>query len=398
MLIRKIIGVNIMKVLFWQLNIISEVGIERAFRTMNIDLVIHKQKLIDFDHDKNCLQTVSNYLSSSNFDCVFTVDFVPIISRVCEIYKVPYISWIVDCPCFQLYSKTISNSVNRIFIFDYAQYQKFLPKNPDNIFYQPLGTDVDTFDQCIPTKKEKNAYSCDISFVGSLYTEKCNYSDEKMPPKLKGYFDGLMDAQLLIQGYNFLENALTPDICDEFRKYSNWRPLTEDYEEDVTGIIADSFLGTTASERDRIRTLNAIAEEHTVHLYTKSDTSTVPKVLNKGSADSNFMMPYIFKCSKINLNITSKTIKTGLPLRIFDVLACQGFLITNFQSEIPEYFSDGVDLVIYDSIPDLLNKIDYYLKHEEKRIQIAKNGYEKVKNNYTYIHCLNQIIKTAWNL
>ena len=219
-----------------------------------------------------------------------------------------------------------------------------------------------------------------------------------MPPKLKGYFDGLMDAQLLIQGYNFIEDVLTPELCTEFRKYSNWLPLTQDYEEDVTGIIADSFLGSKISELDRIRTLNALANSHSVHLYTTSDTSSVPNVINKGPADSNHEMPYIFKCSKINLNITAKSIKTGLPLRIFDVLACQGFLITNFQSEIPEYYEDGVDLVTYDSIPDLKEKVNYYLTHEEERKQIAKNGYEKTKNHYTFVHCLNQIIRTAWNL
>lgn len=387
-----------MKILFWQFNIMSEVGIEHAFRAMNIDLVIHNEKFENLDHDKKCLETLSNYLNASTFDCVFTVDYVPIISRVCEVYKVPYLSWIVDSPCFQLYSKTISNSVNRIFIFDYALYQKFYPKNPEGIFYQALASDVAAFDEFIPTEKEKNKYSCDISFVGSLYTEKCIYSDEGMPPKLKGYLDGLMDAQLLIQGYNFLEDVLTPDICNEFRKYSDWNPLTEDYEEDVTGIIADSFLGSKVSELDRIRTLNALSETHAVHLYTKSDTSTVPKVINKGPADSNHEMPFIFKCSKINLNITAKSIKSGLPLRIFDILSCQGFLITNFQAEIPEYFKDGVDLVTYDSIPDLIEKVDYYLNHDEERLEIAKNGYEKVKHHYTYIHCLNQMFRTAWNL
>lgn len=387
-----------MKVLFWQMNIMSEVGSEHTFRAMNIDLVIHNQKLEDLDHDKNCLKIMSDYLSSIDFNCVFTVDYVPIISRVCEVYKVPYLSWIVDSPCFQLYSNTISNSVNRIFIFDYALYQKFYPKNPNGIFYQALASDVAAFDKFIPTKKEKKSYSCDISFVGSLYTEKCIYSNEQMPPYLKGFFDGLIDAQLLVQGYNFLEDALTPEICTEFRKYSDWRPLTEDYEEDVEGIIADSFLSSKVSELDRIRTLNALAENHSVHLYTQSDTSTVPKVVNKGPADSNHEMPFIFKCSKINLNITSKSIKTGLPLRIFDVLACQGFLITNFQSEIPEYFVDGVDLVTYDSIPDLIEKVDYYLTHEEERLQIAKNGYEKVKDYYTYVHSINQMIRATWDL
>ena len=52
--------------------------------------------------------------------------------------------------------------------------------------------------------------------------------------------------------------------------------------------------------------------------------------------------------------------------------------------EIPEYFIPGEDIVLYDSIPDLLMKIEYYLEHEDERVQIAKNGYEKVKAYHTY--------------
>lgn len=389
-----------MKILFWQFGVFGESAIERAFQLMNIELVVHKQPLENLDSDKSCLSTLSEYLFSSVFDCVFTLDFVPVISTVCETYKIRYLSWVVDSPCFPLYSKTISNCVNRIFIFDYALYKKFHLKNPNGIFYQALGSDTSLFDQYIPTQKEKAAYSCDISFIGSLYTEKCLYTDAVLPPHLKGYFNGLMDAQLLVHGYNFLEDVLTLDICNEFRQYMTWDSsfLGINHEEDIIGIVANTFLGLKVSEQDRICTLNSLAKNHSVHLYTGSDTTPVPDVMNKGYADSSTMMPYIFKCSKINLNITSKTIKTGLPLRIFDILACQGFLITNFQAEIPEYFEDGVDLVTYDSIPNLLRKVDYYLQHEKERLQIAKNGYEKVKNHYSHIHCLNKIIQTAWNL
>lgn len=389
-----------MKILFWQFGVFGESAIERAFQAMNIELDVHKQPIKNLDTDMDCLKTLSDYLISSTFDCVFTMDFVPLISKVCEIYKILYISWVVDSPCFPLYSKTISNSVNRIFIFDHALYQKFCQKNPKGIFYQALGSDAIFFDQYIPSQEKKESYSCDISFVGSLYTEKCFYNDSVLPPRLKGYLDGLMNAQLLVQGYNFLEDVLTLEVCNEFRNYMTWDSIALgiDHDEDIVGIVANTFLGYKVSEQDRIRTLNALTQNHSVHLYTKSNTSTVPKVTNKGYADPNTMMPYIFKCSKINLNITSKPIKTGLPLRIFDILACQGFLITNFQAEIPEYFEEGVDLVTYDSIPDLIEKVDYYLNHDEERLQIARNGYEKVKNHYSYIHCLNQMIRIAWNL
>ena len=103
-----------------------------------------------------------------------------------------------------------------------------------------------------------------------------------------------------------------------------------------------------------------------------------------GGADSNNMMPQIIKCSKINLNMTNYPIKTGLPLRIFDLMGAGGFVISNYQAEIPEYFIPGEDIVLYDSIPDLLGKIEYYLEHEDERIQIARNGYNKVKEYHTY--------------
>ena len=89
-------------------------------------------------------------------------------------------------------------------------------------------------------------------------------------------------------------------------------------------------------------------------------------------------MPKIFHLSKINLNLTSKPIRTGLPLRIWDILSAGGFLLTNYQEEIPEYFEIGKDLEVYTSQEELLQKIDYYLTHEEERSHIAQNGYNKI--------------------
>ena len=210
-----------MKILFWQLDIFSETVLEHAFHSMGIELVIHKQRLQSWDYDEQCMHTLTEYLSSSSFDCIFTLDYAPIISRVCQIYKVPYLCWVVDSPCIELYSPTITNPVNKIFIFDYALYQKFYPKNPNGIFYLALGSDITTFDNCIPSQSDINTYSCDISFVGSLYTQNCFFDTEKLPPKLNGYLKGLCDAQLLIQGYNFLEDVLTVDICNEIKKHVN---------------------------------------------------------------------------------------------------------------------------------------------------------------------------------
>ena len=63
---------------------------------------------------------------------------------------------------------------------------------------------------------------------------------------------------------------------------------------------------------------------------------------------------------------------------ICDILGCGGFLMTNFQSELTDYFTIGVDLEAYSSMDELVDKCAYDLAHDEEWKQIAKNGYEKV--------------------
>lgn len=64
-------------------------------------------------------------------------------------------------------------------------------------------------------------------------------------------------------------------------------------------------------------------------------------VNNRGYIDYYSQMPKAFYNAKINLNISLKIIQSGIPLRVLDVLACKGFLITNYQAEIMEYFTPG---------------------------------------------------------
>ena len=111
-----------------------------------------------------------------------------------------------------------------------------------------------------------------------------------------------------------------------------------------------------------------------------------------GPVDYYDTMPYVFKCSKINLNITLKSIINGIPLRAFDIMGCGGFLLTNYQDDFVKYFTPGEDLVIYENQSDFLYKIKYYLAHEDERMQIAENGYTKVKNLHSFKIRLNKIM------
>ncbi len=79
-------------------------------------------------------------------------------------------------------------------------------------------------------------------------------------------------------------------------------------------------------------------------------------------------------------------------MRAFDIMGSGGFLLSNFQADFLDAFTPGEDFVYYESEEDLLQKIDYYLDHEDERAAIAKNGHDKVAAAHTFRHRVREML------
>lgn len=93
--------------------------------------------------------------------------------------------------------------------------------------------------------------------------------------------------------------------------------------------------------------------------------------------------------SKICFNIS---MKDDLNMRCFEVMGSKSLLLTDRQSNIEEFFEDKKDLVLYDSLDDMVEKAKYYLSHDDEREAIALSGYNKVISNHTIDHRLKVIL------
>ena len=162
---------------------------------------------------------------------------------------------------------------------------------------------------------------------------------------------------------------------------------------DLRLIFATTVLGFKVAKEQRCSCLLELVKKHPVSIYTNSNTHDLVKVDYRGSVDYWTQMPKVFYGSKINLNFTIPNIKSGIPLRVWDVLGAGGFLITNYQPELENYFEPDEDLVIFESRQELAQKAAYYLKHEEQRRKIAENGYRKVKLNHSYSIRIKQMLQ-----
>lgn len=387
-----------MNVLIYRYGSICEPDIIEAFRKLQLNVIeeateITQKNLLPSDQ----VRLVKDALDRHHPVFVFSINFFPAIADLCHIYGVKYLCWTVDCPVVELFSKSVQHDTNRIFLFDKAQYERIYLYNPPGVFYLPLAAATERFDEVVGaiTKEEQRKFGSDISFVGSLYAEKNPLRNMKnLSEYAAGYMTGVVEASLKVMGYNFMEETITEEIISVLKNEDRNFYTSGDALEDVSRFVAaHSYLGMQAAETDRIRTLNTLAQYFDVDLYTRSDTSELKNVKIHGGVKTLTEMPKIFHLSKINLNMTIKPIQTGLPLRIFDIMGCGGFCMTNFQAELPEYFEIGVDLEAYSSLEELVDKCSYYLNHEEERQQIALNGYRKVKEYHTYVNRMVEMIK-----
>ncbi len=362
----------------------SEAMAIRAMEDAGYKVIELHGKMKDYHADAEFAQVFMTQLHSDKPDIVFSYDYFPLISMICEINQVPYVSWIYDCPQYMLLSKTITNSCNHIFCFDRLYTERLKGLGAKNVYHFPLAGDTWMYERAKISRKDTD-YKCEISFVGGLYNGKKNrLLHTRLSEYAEGYVEGIIGAQKEICGYNLVRDALPLQIAEEIVKKCDIT-LSDSYTMDVTQMAADAInLKLTALDREM--DLKCLAKDFAVTLFSNSELPDILKksegLIGKGTVDYWNEMPLVFRNSKINLNITSRTIESGIPQRVFDILACEGFCLTNYQPEIAEFFEDGKELVMYTGMDDMMQKAQYYLEHEEERVQIAKAGYEKVKMHY----------------
>lgn len=387
-----------MNAIFYRYDSICEPDYIDAFKAVGLTIIEDNSGMSDDSlplADK--ITRLGNLIADHMPLFVFSINFFPFIAMVCERVKVPYVCVSVDCPVLEIYNNAITSPYNRVFLFDKKQYESVASANPGCIFHLPLGAPTDRMSATI---KDAAGYDYDISFIGSLYTEKDPYSSIKLSKAIKRSLEDKMLRQLdeNIYGMDYLEKNITEDEISSIKEADpNFYSSKLSIRNLDRQVAIDDYLGYHITVLERKRLLNTLAEnigDRRLDLFTTSDTSGLsPLIRNRGIAKSFTEMPIIFKKSKINLNTTMRSIRSGLPQRIWDILACGGFLLTNYQPELDDFLTPGVHLETYRSVDELVEKATYYLEHDEEREAIALNGYRKVCSEDSVLHRVISIIK-----
>jgi len=89
--------------------------------------------------------------------------------------------------------------------------------------------------------------------------------------------------------------------------------------------------------------------------------------------------------SKITLNMhgPSQNTKAG-NMRLWEATGVGALLLTDDKDNMRDHFEPGKEIVTYTSVGDAIDKIKYFLTHENERRAIAEAGQRRTLRDYTY--------------
>jgi len=105
--------------------------------------------------------------------------------------------------------------------------------------------------------------------------------------------------------------------------------------------------------------------------------------------------PLVYAASAINLHINHPQIVNGVPIRIYDVLACGGFLLAEYRPILEEQFAIERDLDVFRTPQELQEKIEYYSHRKDLRREIADHGKQTVLASHTYRHRIKELLRMS---
>lgn len=352
-------------------------------------------------------------LQKKDFDFVFSASYIHEVSVFCNMLGVLYLSWTFEYPNMDLFRNSVTNPCNCFFISDSTEMERLINLGAENVFYLPAAaTQVLELESNLPEvaleedrkeadetetiaveeegEKEEKEYQ--VSYIGKIMeTDESSFFDENstLSAESRGYLDGLVHCQRIVYGMDLLKDGVPAKVMAELKeKYPLRIPadvIAEEWEIYIRKWIYDRI-----NSQERLVLLQGIDNVITVF----SDAEKCYRFFSKTKPISGMdKREDITVASKINLYIADRQNQNGIGAEIFEIMAQGGFVLCNFCPEMEGFFVAEEDYVYFEDELDLKQKIRFYLKEEEKRQQIARNGYEKVREEHLIIHRVEQILQ-----
>ncbi|MCM1154691.1 MAG: glycosyltransferase [Roseburia sp.] len=369
-----------------------------ALDRMGHEVAFYPTPMEELSGDEAEARRIQTFWKNMRIDFVISNAFSSVMAQLTHELNMKYAVYGMDSPYYATYLPIFPRYDNcYLFYFDRREYQMLKERGYQNVYYLPLAADVISAQDISVTDEELKACTCDVSFVGGLYgNNQYDQYIERFPQEMQQIFSQIIEKSAFRwDGEDRVTPFLEPDLLRLIRKICP-ELYEADYDMPEEYYIKSFFLDRKITHVERTLLVKLLAERYDFRLYTWAHEKVPEGVRYFPPISSLTESSKVYYAGKINLNVTLRSIESGVPLRIFEIMSVGGFVLSNWQEGIEELFEEGKEIVTFKSPEEMLEKAEYYLAHDKERIRIGIGGYQKVKNCYTFEHQLEKIISILY--
>ena len=366
----------------------TEKNIVQTLRKLKCDVMEYPEVQDTSNMDEEKINVLVAYVKEHGITHLMSIHLIYNVAVAAYWAGIKYISVIWDAPYLKAY--TVMGTLDNIWYsaFDKLDAERMRQGGCPHVMYQPLSVNRENI---LAWKKRflaKRRYIHDISLIANLYEDNAyDRCLDLLPENMQAYFRSIFEeAAFKWDGVNRVYGKTGQEILEYMKLVSPTLKINNPYNVEDVRYFEAMYLIRKLANIERVCVLNLLAEDHDVYLYTYSevDETLMPKVHRRPPVQVGEATSFIYAGTKINLNIALKGIEGGTTQRIMDIMGAGGFVLTNYCEETAELFEEDKEIVMFRTPEELIQKVDYYLEHEEEREQIARAGHERAMNDYTY--------------
>ncbi|MEW6041303.1 MAG: glycosyltransferase [Elusimicrobiota bacterium] len=356
--------------------------LERLF--LDANFLVLRKKPADIT-----VESFACFCTEYNPAFVFSVNFSPEIAFLCSMNNTPYVSWTIDPlpPKRLAIIQGTKPELCLLFVHRRSLADKMRSLGL-TVEYLPLAASGELRKSVEDTTKFEKI-KCTVSFVGSsLETEHrhllVNLRRHGADPSFEKRLDDFL-TEVIIKNDNELFTGFKEDGSD----VPEW--ILKGLNDKFSVCFLADLLNGRLSNLLRIYRITAL-ESFGINVYGDESWSNITRGY-RGIAKHGEHLTLIYNASLMNLDIPRIYQRDIVTMRVFDILACGGLLLTEPSEDICCLFTDGRHILTYRNNEELIELVGRFSKCQELGSEIARAGSSEVLKNHLIEHRFRKILE-----
>lgn len=384
-----------MKVFFAGSETMQIPNIPISLGKMGHEVVLYEKSMEYVEEHEEEYESFGLFLQSQKPDVVISTIFFQIVAAYTHELGIKYAVYGMDSPHYAAWVPEYPRLDNvYLFHFDSREVERFRKCGYTNVTYLPLAAGVTWADTIHTSGTDRKKFGSAVSFVGGLYGDNpFDTCAGRLPqPVQEHIWNQLENSAFLWDGKERLQEGVseellricqtvTPELCNP------GFTMEDDY------YFRQWTLARKLSNIERTLLFEQLAGQYDFRLYTR-EKEVVPESIHRyPPVNAMTEQLKVFQSSGVNLNVTLRSIESGVPLRVFDILSVGGFVLTDYRKDAEELFREDEEIVMFRTPEEMMDKLAFYTTHETEQKRIARNGHRRARAEYSYERMLEEILQ-----